>query len=102
LVGCFVLVVFVALLNTPTPSNRIAVVGRVVEVTPNVVGTVISIAGHPNVLVKAEGVCRIPMKEGPVGGLNIAVHESAPHFGNTDPFDEGRLRANGVRGTWSK
>jgi multidrug resistance efflux pump len=45
--------VFVALLNTLTPSGRIAVVGRVVEVTPNVAGTVTSIQVEPNVLVKA-------------------------------------------------
>ena len=42
LLGCFILAVFVALLNTLTPSGRIAVVGRVVEVTPNVAGTVTS------------------------------------------------------------
>jgi multidrug resistance efflux pump len=53
LMGCFILAVFVALLNTLTPSGRIAVVGRVVEVTPNVVGTVTSIPVEPNVLVKA-------------------------------------------------
>jgi multidrug resistance efflux pump len=53
LMGCFVLAVFIALLNTLTPSGRIAVVGRVVEVTPNVVGTVTSIPVEPNVLVKA-------------------------------------------------
>jgi hypothetical protein len=34
LLGCFILAVFLALLNTLTPSGRIAVVGRVVEVTP--------------------------------------------------------------------
>jgi multidrug resistance efflux pump len=53
LMGCFILAVFAALLNTLTPSGRIAVVGRVVEVTPNVVGTVTSIPVEPNVLVKA-------------------------------------------------
>jgi multidrug resistance efflux pump len=51
--GCFILAVFVALLNTLTPSGRIVVVGRVVEVTPNVAGTVTSIPVEPNVLVKA-------------------------------------------------
>jgi hypothetical protein len=30
LLGCFILAVFVALLNTLTPSGRIAVIGRVV------------------------------------------------------------------------
>ena len=53
LLGCALLAVFVGLLNTLTPSGRIAVVGRVVEVTPNVAGTVTSIPVEPNVLVKA-------------------------------------------------
>jgi multidrug resistance efflux pump len=53
LMGCFILAVFVALLNTLTPSGRIAVVGRVVEVTPNVAGTVTSIPVKPNVFIKA-------------------------------------------------
>jgi multidrug resistance efflux pump len=53
LLGCAILAVFIALLNTLTPSGRIAVVGRVVEVTPNVAGTVTSIPVEPNVLVKA-------------------------------------------------
>ena len=53
LLGCVILAVFVALLNTLTPSGRIAVVGRVVEVTPNVAGTVTSIPVEPNELVKA-------------------------------------------------
>jgi multidrug resistance efflux pump len=53
LLGCFILAVFLALLNTLTPSGRIAVVGRVVEVTPNVAGAVTSIPVEPNVLVKA-------------------------------------------------
>jgi multidrug resistance efflux pump len=53
LVGCAILAVFIALLNTLTPSGRIAVVGRVVEVTPNVAGTVTSITVEPNKLVRA-------------------------------------------------
>jgi multidrug resistance efflux pump len=53
LLGCAILAVFIALLNTLTPSGRIAVVGRVVEVTPNVAGTVTSIPVEPNELVKA-------------------------------------------------
>jgi len=53
LLGCVILAVFIALLNTLTPSGRIAVVGRVVEVTPNVAGTVTSIPVEPNELVKA-------------------------------------------------
>lgn len=50
--GCFLLALFVGLLNTLTPSGRIVVVGRVIEVTPNVSGTVVSIPVEPNVLVK--------------------------------------------------
>jgi multidrug resistance efflux pump len=53
LLGCAILAIFVALLNTLTPSGRIAVIGRVVEVTPNVSGTVTSIPVETNVLVKA-------------------------------------------------
>ena len=50
--GCAILAFFVALLNTLTPSGRFAVVGRVVEVTPNVSGTVTTIPVEPNKLVK--------------------------------------------------
>jgi multidrug resistance efflux pump len=53
LLGIAIIAIFVALLNTLTPSGRIAVIGRVVEVTPNVSGTVTEIAVAPNVLVKA-------------------------------------------------
>jgi len=53
LLGCAIIAVFVALLNTLAPSGRLAVVGIVVEVTPNVAGTVTSIPVEPNVLVKA-------------------------------------------------
>jgi multidrug resistance efflux pump len=53
LLGCVILAVFIALLNTLTPSGRIAVVGRVVEVTPNVAGTVTSMTVEPNKLVRA-------------------------------------------------
>jgi hypothetical protein len=49
LLGGVILTVFVALLNTLTPSGRIAVVGLVVEVTPNVLGWRVSqAAGKPN------------------------------------------------------
>lgn len=53
LIGVFVFTVFLGLLNVLTPSGRVVVVGRVVEVTPNVVGTVTSIPVETNVLVKA-------------------------------------------------
>src|ERR1700716_570706 len=54
--GAAILAVFVALLNTLTPSGRIAVVGRVVEVTPNVAGQVTEIDAQPNVLLKAGAI----------------------------------------------
>ena len=56
LLGCAIVAVFIALLNTLTPSGRIAVVGRVVEVTPNVAGTVISIPIEPNLPIKAGSI----------------------------------------------
>ena len=53
LVGVLIIAVFLALLNTLTPSGRFAVIGRVVELTPNVPGSVIEIPVQPNVLIKA-------------------------------------------------
>jgi multidrug resistance efflux pump len=52
-VGLFILGVFLALFNYLTPSGRIVVAGRVVEVTPNVTGEVVAIPVVPNVPVKA-------------------------------------------------
>jgi multidrug resistance efflux pump len=48
LLGMFILAVFVALLNYLTPSGKTVVVGRVVAVTPNVSGQIVSIPGKPN------------------------------------------------------
>ncbi len=56
LLGCLILGLFLALFNTMTPSGRIAVVGRVIEVTPNVMGTVVSIEAEPNVFIEAGSV----------------------------------------------
>jgi multidrug resistance efflux pump len=53
ILGVAILAVFVALLNTLTPSGRIAVIGRVVEVTPNVAGQGTEIDVQPNTMVKA-------------------------------------------------
>jgi multidrug resistance efflux pump len=53
LLGAFILAVFLALLNFLTPSGTITVAGRVVEVTPNVSGDVVTIPVKPNALVKA-------------------------------------------------
>jgi multidrug resistance efflux pump len=56
LLGCVIFAIFIALLNTLTPSGRIAVVGRVIEVTPNVSGTVTSVPVEPNMFVKAGAI----------------------------------------------
>jgi multidrug resistance efflux pump len=51
-IGVFILAVFLAFFNFLTPSGRITVVSRVVEVMPNVSGEVTAIAVKPNVPVK--------------------------------------------------
>jgi multidrug resistance efflux pump len=56
LVGVFILAIFLALFNYLTPSGRVTVTGRVVEVTPNVTGRIVSIPVKPNVPVKANDV----------------------------------------------
>lgn len=53
LLGAVILAVFLALLNYLTPTGRIVVASRVVEVTPNVTGEVIAIPVKPNVPIKA-------------------------------------------------
>src|SRR5450631_332203 len=52
LVGAFILAIFLALFNYLTPSGRVTVAGRVVEVTPNVTGQIVAIPVNPNVPVK--------------------------------------------------
>jgi multidrug resistance efflux pump len=52
LVGAFILAIFLALFNYLTPSGRVKVAGRVVEVTPNVTGQIIAIPVKANVPVK--------------------------------------------------
>jgi multidrug resistance efflux pump len=52
-VGAIILATFLALFNYLTPSGRVTVAGRVVEVTPNVTGQVVAIPVKPNVQVKA-------------------------------------------------
>ena len=52
LVGTFILAIFLALFNYLTPSGRVTVAGRVVEVTPNVTGQIVAIPVKPNVPVK--------------------------------------------------
>ena len=52
LIGAFILATFMALFNYLTPSGRVTVTGRVVEVAPNVSGEVIAIPVKSNVTVK--------------------------------------------------
>jgi multidrug resistance efflux pump len=56
LVGGFILAIFLALFNYLTPSGRVTVTGRVVEVTPNVTGQIVAIPVKPNVPVKANDI----------------------------------------------
>jgi multidrug resistance efflux pump len=56
LIGVFILATFLALFNYLTPSGRVTVTGRVVEVTPNVTGQIVAIPVKPNVPVKANDV----------------------------------------------
>ncbi len=56
LLGAVILAVFWALLNYLTPTGRIVVAARVVEVTPNVTGEVIAIPVKPNIPVKAGAI----------------------------------------------
>ena len=56
LAGAFILAIFLALFNYLTPSGRITVAGRVVEVTPNVTGQIVVLPVKPNVPVKMGGV----------------------------------------------
>jgi multidrug resistance efflux pump len=56
LVGAFILAVFLALFNYLTPSGRVTVAGRVVEVIPNVSGQIVAIPVETNVPVEAGDV----------------------------------------------
>src|SRR5471032_1146658 len=56
LAGAFILAIFLALFNYLTPSGRVTVTGRVVEVTPHVTGQIVAIPVKPNVPVKANDV----------------------------------------------
>lgn len=55
-VGILIFAIFLALFNYLTPSGRVTVAGRVVEVTPNVTGQIVAIPVKPNVLVKTDEV----------------------------------------------
>src|SRR5436190_15816580 len=52
-VGAFILAVFLAMFNYLTPAGSLTVVSRVVEITHNVTGQVVSIPVKTNVPVKA-------------------------------------------------
>src|SRR5260221_11900515 len=52
-IGAFILAVFLALFNYLTPSGKVTVAGRVVEVIPNVTGQIIAIPVKTNVPVKS-------------------------------------------------
>jgi multidrug resistance efflux pump len=56
-IGAFILAVFLALFNYLTPSRKVTVAGRVVEVIPNVTGQIIAIPVKTNVPVKTGDVC---------------------------------------------
>ncbi|TWC07188.1 multidrug resistance efflux pump [Bradyrhizobium macuxiense] len=56
LIGGFILAIFLALFNYLTPSGRLTVTGRVVEMTPNVTGQIVAIPVKPNVPVKKDDV----------------------------------------------
>lgn len=53
LVGLLIAAVFLALFNYLTPSGRLTVTGRVVEITPNVSGQITAIPVKLNLLVKS-------------------------------------------------
>ena len=55
-IGGFIVATFLALFNYLTPSGRVTVTGRVVEVTPNVTGQIVAIPVKPNVPVKTGDV----------------------------------------------
>jgi multidrug resistance efflux pump len=56
LIGGFILATFLALFNYLTPSGRVTVAGRVVQVTPNVTGQIVAIPVKPNVPLKTGDV----------------------------------------------
>lgn len=56
LIGAFILATYLALFNYLTPSGRVTVTGRVVEVTPNVTGQIVAMPVKPNVPVKRDDV----------------------------------------------
>jgi RND family efflux transporter MFP subunit len=56
IIGLLVCATFVGFLSYLAPTGRVAVIGHVVEVTPNVSGQITEISVRPNQLVKADTV----------------------------------------------
>jgi multidrug resistance efflux pump len=56
LIGALILAVFLGLFNYLTPSGKVTVVGRVVQVTPNVTGQIVAIPARPNAPLKTGDV----------------------------------------------
>lgn len=56
IIGLLVCATFVGFLSYLAPAGRVAVIGHVVEVTPNVSGQITEISVQPNQLVKADTV----------------------------------------------
>jgi multidrug resistance efflux pump len=56
LIGAFILAIFLAMFNYLTPSGKVTVAGKVVEVTPNVTGQIVAIPVKTNVPVKTGDV----------------------------------------------
>jgi multidrug resistance efflux pump len=52
LIGALILGIFLGLFNYLTPSGKVTVVGRVVDVTPNVTSQIVAIPVRANVPVK--------------------------------------------------
>jgi len=86
ILGVAIVVVFVALLNTLTPSGRIAVIGRVVEVTPNVAGQVTGIDVQPNALVKAGAILFRIEQLNQIEAVVDDIREAQPVMSFREPF----------------
>src|SRR5215211_5726318 len=56
LIGGFILATFLALFNYLTPTGKVTVTGKVIEVTPNVTGQIVAFPVKPNVPVKKDAV----------------------------------------------
>jgi multidrug resistance efflux pump len=84
-IGGFILATFLALFNYLTPSGRVTVTGRVVEVTPNVTGQIVAIPVKPNVPVKVNDVSSqidlVHHRERGHAGWNVFAERLSDHQG---------------------